>query len=70
MYSESPFNSQFFSRKEIEQFKSQLPEDYYNFLMNSSLGEVGGPFKVGTLTNWLNYLKPKKFQIQLTQVIS
>lgn len=47
MYSESPFNSQFFSRKEIEQFKSQLPEDYYNFLMNSSLGEVGGPFKVG-----------------------
>src|SRR5690606_9490038 len=35
MYSESPFNSQFFSRKEIEQFKSQLPDDYYNFLMNS-----------------------------------
>src|SRR5690606_41752971 len=28
-------------------FKSQLPEDHYNFLMNSSLGEVGGPFKVG-----------------------
>lgn len=47
MYSEKPFSSQFLSRKDIEQFNSQLPEEYYNFLMNSSLSEVGGPFKVG-----------------------
>ncbi|MDD3771917.1 MAG: SurA N-terminal domain-containing protein [Weeksellaceae bacterium] len=46
-YSERPFNSEYISRKEIEQFKVQLPEDYFNFLMTASVGEIGGPFKTG-----------------------
>lgn len=46
-YSERPFNNQFIGKKEIEQFKASMPEDYYEFLMNGSVGDVGGPFKTG-----------------------
>ncbi|MFA5620153.1 MAG: peptidylprolyl isomerase [Weeksellaceae bacterium] len=58
-YSEMPFNSQFISRKDIEQFKTQLPEDYYNFLTTGSVGEVGGPFKVGETYQLVKISKTK-----------
>lgn len=46
-YSDRGFMGQYFTKKDIEQFASQLPEDYADFLMNGSVGQVGGPFKVG-----------------------
>lgn len=46
-YSDRGFMDQYFTRKDIEQFASQLPEDYADFLMTASVGQVGGPFRVG-----------------------
>lgn len=41
-YSERPFINQYITKKEIEQYSAQLPEDYKNFLMTATVGQVGG----------------------------
>ncbi len=46
-YSERPFMAQYITKKELEQYSSQLPEDYVSFLMNGTVGQIGGPFKTG-----------------------
>ncbi|HUH36129.1 MAG TPA: peptidylprolyl isomerase [Moheibacter sp.] len=59
-YSERPFNAQFISKKELEQFKGQLPEDYYEFLTTASVGQVGGPFKTGDAYQLVKLSKTKE----------
>lgn len=59
-YSETPFRNDFISRKEIEQFRNQFPEDYYNFIMTASVGEVGGPFKTGEAYQLVKISKSKE----------
>jgi len=58
-YSERPFVEQYITRKEIEQYSTQLPEDYKNFLMTASVGEVGGPFKMGNFYQLVKLSKSK-----------
>lgn len=59
-YSEKPFNSQYITRKEIESFKTQLPEEYYEFLMNGTVGQIGGPFKTGDAYQLVKISKTKE----------
>lgn len=59
-YSDRPFVNQFITRNEIQQFASQLPEDYVNFLMNGSVGQVGGPFKTGNAYQLVKISKSKE----------
>lgn len=57
-HSERPFMSQYVTRKQIES-ATQLPEEYRNFLLNASVGEVGGPFKTGNAYQLLKISKTK-----------
>lgn len=57
-HSERPFMSQYVTRKQIET-ATQLPEEYRNFLLNASVGEVGGPFKTGNAYQLLKISKTK-----------
>lgn len=59
-YSDRPFTNQFITRNEIQQYASQLPEDYVNFLMNGSVGQVGGPFKTGNAYQLVKISKTKE----------
>ncbi len=59
-YSERPFTSQFITRNEIQQYASQLPEDYVNFLMTGSQGQIGGPFKTGNAYQLVKISKTKE----------
>src|SRR5690606_3181005 len=59
-YSDRPFVSQYITKKEIEQYSSQLPEDYKNFLMTASVGQVGGPFKTGNAYQLIKLSKTKE----------
>lgn len=59
-YSDRPFINQYITKKEIEQFSTQLPEDYRNFLMSASVGQVGGPFKTGNAYQLVKLSKTKE----------
>lgn len=59
-YSDRPFVDQFITKKEIEQYSSQLPKDYVDFLLNGSLGQVGGPFKTGNAYQLVKISKAKE----------
>ncbi len=59
-YSDRPFTNQFITRNEIQQYASQLPEDYVNFLMTGSLGQIGGPFKTGNAYQLVKISKTKE----------
>lgn len=59
-YSDGQFMSQFITRKEIEQFSSQLPKEYVDFLLNAPVGQVGGPFKVGNTYQLVKISKTKE----------
>ena len=59
-YSEKPFNSQFITRKEIESYKTQLPAEYYDFLMTGSVGQIAGPFKTGDAYQLVKISKSKE----------
>lgn len=59
-YSDRPFTNQFITRNEIQQYASQLPEDYVDFLMNGSVGEIGGPFKTGNAYQLVKISKTKE----------
>ncbi|MET3730823.1 SurA N-terminal domain-containing protein [Moheibacter stercoris] len=59
-YSDGPFMSQYITKKDIEQFGSQLPQDYAEFLRNASVGQIGGPFKVGNSYQLVKVSKSKE----------
>jgi len=59
-YSDRPFTNQFITRNEIQQYASQLPEDYVNFLMNGTVGQIGGPFKTGNAYQLVKISKTKE----------
>lgn len=59
-YSDRPFINQYITKKEIEQYSAQLPEDYKNFLMTASIGQVGGPFKTGNAYQLVKLSKTKE----------
>jgi peptidyl-prolyl cis-trans isomerase D len=59
-YSDGPFMSQYITRKDIEQFGSQLPADYKEFLTTATVGQVGGPFKVGNSYQLVKISKTKE----------
>src|SRR5690606_16831909 len=59
-YSDGQFISQYITKKDIEQYSAQLPEDYKNFLMNAQVGEVGGPFKTGNAYQLVKISKSKE----------
>ncbi len=59
-YSDRPFINQYITKKEIEQYSAQLPEDYRNFLMTASVGQVGGPFKTGNAYQLVKLSKTKE----------
>ncbi|HLV23151.1 MAG TPA: peptidylprolyl isomerase [Moheibacter sp.] len=59
-YSDRPFVNQFITRKEIQQYAAQLPQDYVNFLTTGSVGQVGGPFKTGNAYQLVKISKTKE----------
>lgn len=59
-YSDGPFMSQYITRQDIERFGAQLPADYKEFLNSASVGQVGGPFKVGNSYQLVKVSKTKE----------